>query len=107
MNPMLARFRYLSFALVLALALVVGQQVVALHGLGHAVNFLHGQEHPGAPLEQTCDTHYACAQLSGAVGSSPPTLPQVDPATTPRTVLSLDGASQPVRLAFRSRAPPA
>jgi hypothetical protein len=101
------RYHRFSIAFVLALALLVGQQVAALHALGHAIGAVQGHEHPGAPLEQKCDSHFACAQLSSAVGVSPPEVPKVDPAVAPRTVLSLDGAAQPARLAYRSQAPPA
>lgn len=104
---MIARLHRLPFALVLALALLLGQQVAVLHGLHHAGEVVAGHEQPGKPLEQKCDTHYACAQLSGAVGVTPPSVPKADPATAPRFSFSIEGASQRTRLAYRSQAPPA
>jgi hypothetical protein len=94
--------RKFGFAAWLALALVVGQQAVLLHDLGHAFE----QRDGGVPAEKTCGTHFACAQLASAVGASPPAIPQADSATQPVPSQHLEGASQRTRLAYRSQAPP-
>jgi hypothetical protein len=87
------RWRRIASILWLALALLVGQQAAALHDLSHANGQL-SHKHDSKPVSPTCDTHFAYVGLSGAVGS---TLP---------SVLALD-APAPARLAFRSQAPPA
>jgi hypothetical protein len=95
--------RQFGFAAWLALTLVVGQQAVLLHDLGHALE----QRDGGVPTEKTCDTHFACAQLASAVGASPPVLPQADEAAQAVLSQQHQGASQRTRLAYRSQAPPA
>jgi hypothetical protein len=86
----------------MALAIVAGQQVVALHDLAHAAG--HKQE--STPGKGTCDKCFACAELSGAVGTSIP--PVALPDTAPHLVASQPGTAvcAAPRLAFRSRAPP-
>lgn len=97
------RLRRIFFAIWMALALVVGQQALALHDLAHA-NPSHKQD--STPGKGTCDKCFACAQLSGAVSASIPAVPLV--AAAPH--LGLDPADCAIlaspRLAFRSRAPP-
>jgi len=96
--------RFLS-ALWLALALAVGQHAAAVHELGHATEQLsHKKGSKPAPL--TCDECFACATLSGAVGASLPSVPEVV-TDNARPVVSLElGTPAAARLAFRSRAPP-
>jgi hypothetical protein len=82
---------------------MIGQQAAALHDLGHAVDHLAGKfDSTPAPF---CD-HFAYIGLSGAVGSTPPTIFLVAAEhAAPLETLPQD-ASVAVRLAFRSRAPP-
>ena len=102
-SPMKA-LRRIALAFAVALALLFGQQAAALHDLGHAVGQLShkGSGSPGS----TCDQCFACAQLSGAVGTSLPVVPTVAlghcaPAESPRK----DVFAAP-RFAFLSRGPP-
>jgi hypothetical protein len=97
--------RRLASILWLALALLVGQHAAALHDLGHVTGHpTHKQDPNKAP--GTCDQGVAFAQLSGAVGASPPLLvpPEGEPVQAARGLASV--ADSPLRLAFRSRAPP-
>ena len=99
----MSRFTRILFALWMALAVVLGQQAVALHDLAHVA----GHKQDSTPGKGTCDKCFACAELSSAVGTSIP------PATLPDTApVSHDTRSEATvcsapRLAFRSRAPPA
>ena len=92
--------RYLVASLVLTL--LMGQQAVVLHDLGHAL-----EKHSGAPAEQTCDKHYLCAALGSAVGTSMPLLAAADPPSLPVLSRPSQGAAQRTRFAYRSQAPPA
>lgn len=96
------RLRPFGLALWLAFALVMGQQAVLLHDLGHAFE----QHDDGAPAESSCNTHFACAQLASAVGASPPIVPQAVESSLPALSFEFKGASQRTRLAYRSQAPP-
>jgi hypothetical protein len=100
----MARLLLLARALGLVAALLFGQQLVVLHDLTHASEQLSRKD--GKPGPATCDQCFACAQLSGAVGATPPVLP-IDCAGHPRADahFAQDAASAPL-LAFRSRAPP-
>lgn len=100
------RLRSVATALWLALALLLGQQAAALHGLQHASERLQQQD-KSTPAQQTCDQCFHSAQLSGAVGARVATLEAVAPeAIRPR--LPQDRVSPaPARFAFQSRAPPA
>ncbi|MGZ5035196.1 MAG: hypothetical protein ACXWG1_18575 [Usitatibacter sp.] len=97
--------RRIASVLWLALALLVGQQAAALHDLGHATEKLsHKQD--SKPASTTCDQCFACAELSGAIGATLPSLPCVEGAPV-QAAVSLDaGVDTAPRLAFRSRAPP-
>jgi len=96
------RARRIFFALWMALAVVVGQQAVALHDLSH----LAGHKQDSTPGKSTCDKCFACAELSSAVGTSIPAVALLDAAPVVREQHS-DAAFCPApRLAFRSRAPP-
>ena len=101
MNPA----RRLVSVLWLALALLVGQQAAALHDLGHATGQLsHKQD--SRPGSSTCDECFACAQLAGAVGATPPALHVLDASHAPAQCALPRGVEAAPRLAFRSRAPP-
>jgi hypothetical protein len=97
--------RRLAALLGLAFALLVGQQAAALHDLGHATERLsHKQDSKPGP--STCDQCFACAELSGAVGATPPSIPPVDAVHALFAPALEQGVAAAPRLAFRSRAPP-
>ena len=99
----MSRFRKILFALWMALAIVAGQQAVAMHDLAHATG--HKQE--TTPGKSTCDKCFACAELSSALGAAiPPVVVPDAVADTPSTAAEAAVCTAP-RLAFRSRAPPA
>ena len=100
MSPM-SRIRRVLFAFFLGLAVLAGQQAVAMHDFSH----LAGHKE-GVPGKSTCDKCFACAELSSAVGASipPVVLPEIAPhaiLVDPATVVH---AAPPVF--FHSRAPP-
>ena len=101
----MTRFQRFASILWLALALVVGQQAVALHDLGHATGQLN-PKHDSKPAPSKCGQCFACAELSGAVGATPLALPIVSLDDRPAHVAFERGSPAPARLAFRSRAPP-
>ena len=97
--------RRLAAAFWLALALLVGQQAAALHDLGHATGQLsHKQD--STPGSSTCDQCFGCAQLAGAVGTTPPSFSALDASHAPAQRVLHRGVDSAPRLAFRSRAPP-
>jgi hypothetical protein len=89
----------------IALALLVGQQAVALHDLGHATGQLSHKQDSKSPAS-TCDQCFACAELSGAVGASVPDVPVLAPCPPRALAAVAPGAGATARLAYRSRAPP-
>jgi hypothetical protein len=98
----MTRLRRVLFVFLVAFAVVIGQQAVALHDMSHATG--HKQE--STPGKSTCDKCFACAELSSAVGTSIP--PVVLPDAVP--VIGEQHSDSAVcaapRLAFHSRAPP-
>jgi hypothetical protein len=97
-------FRRFGFALLLAFALVAGQQAAALHELGHAT----GQYAPkhGTKGNTGCDTHYLYSQLGSAANAAKSVAPVVA-CTPPQSPLYAWHAASPVaRFAFNPRAPP-
>jgi len=96
--------RRILFALALALALLFGEQAAALHDLGHAVDQI---VHKGSVPASPCDQCFACAQLSGAVGTSLPVIPAVPLERGAPLERSRPGFLAAPRLAFLSRGPPA
>jgi hypothetical protein len=98
--------RRLATAFGLALALLVGQQAAALHDLGHATERLAHKQDSKPRSSTTCDQCFACAELSGAVGTTLPALPSLDAAHAQWALLLERGVAVAPRLAFRSRAPP-
>jgi hypothetical protein len=98
----MSRIRRIFFALWMALAVVLGQQAVALHDLAHVA----GHKQDSTPGKDTCDKCFTCAQLSGALGTSLPAIPAptADDAA-PIVVLAL-AAPAPARFAYHSQAPP-
>jgi hypothetical protein len=97
--------RHLAAVVWLALALLVGQQAAALHDLGHATEKL-SQKHDSKPASSTCDQCFAFAELSVAMGATPPSMPAVDATPTQFVHSPEQGIAGSPRLAFRSRAPP-
>jgi len=102
----MTRARRFASAFWLALALLAGQQAAALHDLGHATGQLT-QKHDSKPAPSKCDQCFACAELSGAVGVTPPGLPIVFAGSQCFSFAFERASSCATRLAFRSRAPPA
>jgi hypothetical protein len=101
---LMKRFRKLGFALWLALALLVGQQALALHELGHATAGF--AQDKGTPTGSTkCDKHFLFAQFSGAVGTFS-CVPEVSSGAVVAALVHQAFAPAVTRLAFRSRAPP-
>jgi hypothetical protein len=97
--------RRIALAFAVALALLFGQQAAALHDLGHAVSQL---SHKGSGLPaSTCDQCFACAQLSGAVGTSLPVVPELALERGAPIDCSREGFVAAPRFAFLSRGPPA
>jgi hypothetical protein len=86
----------------MALAVVFGQQAVAMHDLAHATG--HKQE--STPGKSTCDKCFACAELSSAVGATipPVALPQL--AAVLAHEVETASAPSATLLAYRSQAPP-
>jgi hypothetical protein len=98
----MTRLRRILFAFLMAFAVVVGQQAVAMHDLAHATG--HKQE--STPGKTTCDKCFACAELSSAVGTSIPAVALPDTAPILHEQHFGTAACAAPRLAFRSRAPP-
>ena len=100
MNP-----RRIAAAFWLTLALLMGQQAVALHGLAHAVDRLQQQD-DSLPAKHVCDQCFLSAQLSGAVGVDIATPSVVTPDSL--QPVSTDDRVSPARFVayFHSRAPP-
>ena len=96
------RARRIFFALWMALAVVVGQQAVALHDLSHVA----GHKQDSTPGKSTCDKCFACAELSSAVGTSIPAVVLPDAAPVVRKQPSDAAFCTAPRLAFRTHAPP-
>jgi hypothetical protein len=99
------RFRRLAFAAWLALALIVGQQAVALHDLGHATERLASQK-DSAPSPNSCGKCFMCAGLSSGAAATMPVLHVPAAATTSPALPDHQSAPTPARFAFLSRAPP-
>ena len=98
--------RRFGFAVWLALAVVVGQQAVLLHDLGHAVERLGDASGKQFPAEKKCDTHFTCSQLGSAVGGSAPVFAIAESGSLEVSSLVTPEAPQRTRLAYRAQAPP-
>ena len=97
-------FRRLALAVGFAAVLLFGQQAAALHDLAHAKEQLSQKD--GKPASTTCDQCFACAELSGAVGATPPRLPPDCPSPAQFEAPPPQPVAAAPLLAFRSRAPP-
>jgi hypothetical protein len=99
------RVRRIASAFWLALALLIGQQAAALHDLGHAREQL-SQKKDSRHAPSFCDKCFTCAELSGAVTATIPSL-DLPPAGAEAQVAARDAVvSCAPRFAFYSRAPP-
>jgi hypothetical protein len=98
----MSRIHRILFAFLMAFAVVIGQQAVAMHDLAHATG--HKQE--STPGKSTCDKCFACAELSSAVGASIPAVALPDGAPVLGEQHFGTAVCAAPRLAFRSQAPP-
>lgn len=95
--------RRLGVVLWLALALVVGQQAVALHALAHAAETVaHKQDTKPAKV---CGECCVAAQLSAGAPPSLPAVPLVDCAAVALVYAEASGRSF-TATPYHSRAPP-
>jgi len=98
------RWRHIFVAAWLALAFVAGQQLVLLHGLGHAADRITKKD-GDAPAQ--CKVHFACSQLASAVGGkAAPLLPPAAFSDAVPVSRSAAPGAAPI-FAFLSRGPPA
>src|SRR5436305_12897861 len=96
-------WRRILFASLLALAVLVGQQLVVLHELGHAADRIAHKDSDAAP---SCKLHFACSQLASAVGAKPvPAMPLSRGVYTVPAARELPAGAAPL-FAFHSRGPP-
>lgn len=95
--------RRLGFALWLALALVAGQHVAALHDLGHATEKLSQKDIKPAPSK--CGECFACAQLAAGAPAALVVF-VLAPDHGAVTTRVAQGAAAAIALAYRSQAPP-
>jgi hypothetical protein len=98
--------KHLAARGLLALAFLFAQQTAALHWLSHAVEATQAKSGKSAPPAHHCDECLVLGALGAAATSAGATVPI---ATAQHALLG--GAPQaaapaPLRLAFRSRAPP-
>ena len=98
------RPRPFFLALLLALALFVGQQAALLHGLAHAADSFAQDQ---APVPAQCADHLFFTAFGGAITGKPPVAPFVASVAPAPAVVAQRSASLPPRHAFHSRAPPA
>lgn len=97
------RWRHILVAAWLALALVVGQQLVVLHALGHAADRIANKD---TDATATCKVHFACSQLGSIVSAKPvPVLPASFAVNALHGARELPGTVA-TRFAFLSRGPP-
>ena len=95
----------LARALLLSAALLFGQQAVALHALVHAQEQLAKKD--AKPGSSSCELCATCAQLAGALGATPPSLPPIVASHAQFEVAFAEDTAVARLLAFQSRAPPA
>jgi hypothetical protein len=86
--------------------LLFGQQAAALHAVAHAAECLAHRE-DSTPAQVACDQCLLGAQLSSALGTAIPQLPDVDAYSTPDPLVWQQPAPAQAPVHFRSRAPPA
>lgn len=89
----------------LALLLLFAQQQAALHWLSHAVEATHAKASSSAPAEH-CDECVALSAFGAAATSAPTPLPVSSAQHALAAPPIVATAPVPLRLGFRSRAPP-
>ncbi len=96
--------RNVLIAVAFVVALLAGQQAGVLHDLDHAKAQL--SQKGGKPGSQSCEQCFMCAGLTGAPGSTPPSVAPPE-CTHERVIAQCEDPvqAQPL-LNFRSRAPP-
>ena len=102
MKQALRRF---ALALLLGLALVVGQQAAALHDLGHARERL-AQQKDSIPAPHSCDKCFVCSGLVGGAAMSLPPMPCAMAADAAPIAREAREARAVALFAFLTRAPP-
>ena len=102
---MKSEMRRVCSYLILAFALVLGQQVGALHNLAHTFERISAGQDQQLPGANHCDECSACSQLSGAVASSCLEF-RVPAAQHHFALFSSTPAASRLVVASRSRAPP-
>ena len=100
----MGRARRFLAAAWLAFALVLGQQLVALHALGHATDRIVNKDKDSTAA---CKVHFACSQLANAMGTSASALPPLPLAQHAVAVASERPSHAAPAFAFLSRGPPA
>ena len=89
----------------LALALLFAQQTAALHWLSHAIEATRAKASQSAPSEH-CDECVALAGLGAAATPSSAALPSDSAQHVLIALPDAEARAPPLRLGFRSRAPP-
>ncbi len=90
----------------LALLLLFAQQAASLHWLSHAIDATHAKASQGQAPSEHCDECLALGALGAAAPASPFVVPAAAGADPWRAAPHEATPSTPLRLAFRSRAPP-
>lgn len=91
----------------LALAFVFAQQSASVHWLSHAIDATHAKAGKGAPALDNCDECLTLSALGVGATSSGTELPAPVAQHTLFTSAPPVALAAALRLAFRSRAPPA
>ena len=99
-------FKHLAARGLLALAFLFAQQTAALHWLSHAVEATQAQTGKNAPPGHHCDECLTLGALGAGATSAASTLPLTGAQHALPGSASDAVAPAPLRLAFRSRAPP-
>jgi hypothetical protein len=99
-------FKQLAARGLLALAFLFAQQTAALHWLSHAVEATQAKAGKGAPPGHHCDECLTLGALVAGATSAGFTLPLAGAQHALPGVASDAVSPAPLRLAFRSRAPP-
>jgi hypothetical protein len=90
---------------VLALLLLFAQQHAVLHWLSHSIEATHAKA-PSPTGADHCDECLALGALVAGATSSAPMLPLMSARHSLAAAVALASAPAPLRLGFRSRAPP-
>lgn len=98
-----------GYALLLAFALLLGQQAAWLHAFVHAAEPLQaqGDGHSQPPAPADCPEHSWYVPFAGAVGSCAAIPPPVAPSAVSAARIGQEPVPLPARYSFLTRAPPA